>query len=778
MRTDGRAQQNVEHSVINTHKFAKVVDAAWEPSLAKRQASATTTSDACVAVVTSAFSTNANLFCGGWFAQQNASTAYIAPAFQAACTAVGGAASQLSSACSNLGYTSPTPTTAVPTSATPTGGMDNCVSAIQTAFAANAPLFCNGWGNAGTTGFIAPVFQTACAGSSYARITSACALITSTPSVAVTTAPATPTGGYDACYTVVTSAFPNNYGQFCAGWNLAGTTAYVGPAFQTSCAGNSYSRISSVCSNLTYTPPAPTTAPLATPTGGLDNCYTAVTSAFPSNYAAFCYGWNGAGTTAFVAGSFQTSCAGNSYSRISSVCSVLTSTVVTATPTPTAASTPVGGMDNCVSAVMTAFPTNANLFCAGWQANNNTAGYLGPAFVTSCAGNPYSRLSSACTQLGYAPAVATPTPTTSATPTGGMDNCVSAIQTAFPTNANLFCAGWQSTNNTSGFVAPAFQTSCAGNSYSRMSSACTQLGYGPATATPTPTTSATPIGGMDNCVSAIQTAFPTNANLFCAGWQSTNNTSGFVAPAFQTSCAGNSFSRMSSACTQLGYAPVTPVATTATPTGGMDNCVTAIQSAFPTNANLFCAGWQSTNNTSGFVAPALQTSCAGNSFSRLSSACTQLGYAPVTPVATTATPTGGMDNCVTAIQSAFPTNANLFCAGWQSTNNTSGFVAPALQTSCAGNSFSRLSSACTQLGYAPATPVATTATPTGGMDNCVTAIQSAFATNTGLFCAGFTSGGFIAPAFQTSCAGNSVSRISSACSQLTYTPPPLSLIHI
>ncbi|KAJ8613280.1 hypothetical protein MRB53_036967 [Persea americana] len=98
---------------------------------------------------------------------------------------------------------------------------------------------------------------------------------------------------------------------------------------------------------------------------------------------------------------YGSSCAGNSVSRIASVCSSLYPAAVSATPTPT------GGQDSCYSAVTSAFKPNSKQFLFLFQIcwyprriysaqlpdimRRTTRSLASALFQTSCAGNSVSR---------------------------------------------------------------------------------------------------------------------------------------------------------------------------------------------------------------------------------------------------------------------------------------------------------------------------------------------------------------------------------------------------
>lgn len=202
---------------------------------------ATTTTDACAALVTKSFPTNQAVFCSAW--ARGGTTQYVAPAFQTACS--GNPVARISSVC---GLTSITAS-----SVSPSATGDVCIAQIKSSFPGNSALFCSQWmQQSATTQFIAPAFQTACSASNvYTRISSACTAIVGAGTVSVTSSPVpnpTPTG--DACLAQIKSSFPTNSALFCSAWNQGGTTQFVAPAFQTACASNSYSRISSACNSL------------------------------------------------------------------------------------------------------------------------------------------------------------------------------------------------------------------------------------------------------------------------------------------------------------------------------------------------------------------------------------------------------------------------------------------------------------------------------------------------------------------------------------------------
>lgn len=357
---------------------------------------------------------------------------------------------------------------------------DPCISIIGSTFPTNSALFCSGW-LAATGGYVAPAFSTACSAANVnSRLSSACSVINS-PTKAVTTPAATLATGSDSCASLVTSAFPTNSAAFCQAWLQGGTTQYIAPPFQTACASNSYSRISSVCSKIAASSSA--VAPVAsvvTGTSPSDVCVSFIKSSFPTNSALFCSNWYNGGTTQYVAPPFQTSCsAANVYSRITSACNViLTSTgnAAAATATSKAPSTP----DSCASVITSSFPTNSAVFCSAFY-TGGSAQYIAPLFSTACSAiNVSSRISSACkTALGINTppgVVATSTAAASSTSTPTSTNkCIACIASSFPTNSALFCSAWL-TQGTTQYVAPPFSTSCApGNVYSVMTSACNAI---------------------------------------------------------------------------------------------------------------------------------------------------------------------------------------------------------------------------------------------------------------------------------------------------------------
>ena len=359
---------------------------------------------------------------------------------------------------------------------------DPCISLIGSTFPTNSALFCSGW-LAATGGYVAPAFSTACSAANVnSRLSSACSVINS-PTKVVTTPAATLASGQDSCASLVTSAFPTNSMLFCNAWLQGGTTQYVAPPFQTACASNSYSRLSSVCSRIIASSGAAAPIPTVT-SSATDVCVSFIKSSFPTNSAAFCSGWYNGGTTQYVAPPFQTSCsAANVYSRITSACNVILTSSGVATATTATAKAP-STPDSCAAIITSAFSTNSALFCSGFYVGGSTQ-FIAPAFSTACSAiNISSRISSACkTALGVitasgvvTSASSTPTaaPTTISTPTG-TNQCIACIASAFQTSSALFCSGWL-TQGTTQYVAPPFSTSCApGNVYSVMTSACNAI---------------------------------------------------------------------------------------------------------------------------------------------------------------------------------------------------------------------------------------------------------------------------------------------------------------
>lgn len=448
-----------EHDMA--HEYIHAPRMLHDARLDRRQATATTTVDPCMSLIGSTFATNTAIFCSGWL--QAGTTQYVAPAFQTACASsstFSNPYARITSACNVINNVASTPTASA--------SADPCVNLVKNTFPTNSVIFCIGWGNGGPSAspYIAPQFSTTCSAVNVAsRISSACSVITSQAGVAATatalttttpiatstpstTAPAIATSSIstvaaavsvttsaDACVALVKNTFPTNYALFCNGWFSGGTTQYVAPVFQTSCGTNSYSRISSACTQLVGSGSAASSvAAVVTPTS--DACVNLIKSSFPTNSALFCSGWNVGGTTQYVGPAFQTTCsAANSYSRITSACNVILSATATATSTsaavattsktstqpgvtlsttstPTTSQATTTGPDQCIACVTSSFPTNSALFCSGWLAGGTTQ-YVAPAFVTSCTGgNVYSKLTSACNAIlspasNYATASAT-----------------------------------------------------------------------------------------------------------------------------------------------------------------------------------------------------------------------------------------------------------------------------------------------------------------------------------------------------------------------------------
>lgn len=458
-------------------------------------------------------------------------------------------------------------------------------------------------------------------------------------------------------------------------------------------------------------------------------------------------------------------------------------------------------IDSCVSQIEASFPTNSALFCSGWT-NGGTTQYIAPAFSTACtASNVYSRISSACTSIFHLSNNAITSTATSSTTDLSVGSCVSAVTSAFATNSAQFCSAWTASSQTTAFVGPAFVTSCPGNAYAQISSACTVL-FGNAAVSATSTniattttsnkavttsvksnTSPSAVAPVTTSTAGASTSLSTKMFVSTLATSTTPSTHASIAtPVTSTSLTAKTLPTTAAPSANQSSKPSVTASVVGTSQLPVSNCIAAITSAFPTNSALFCGAWTSTSQTTAYVGAQFSTSCSGNVYAQISSACTALFLSPGTtatvnpasaspasagPVSAAATNTT-LDIKTIGIASA---STSITTSKTSAASTTIGSVSGSTATvhTSATRSITTTGTASSTTTTASSSVVASrTITGTATLDsNCVRAISTAYSTNAALFCSGWLKDGttqYVLPAFSTSCTpGNVYSQVTAAC---------------